>query len=49
MSAPTCSERSKAYIVFEGNSSSPPWWAMSSGAFSIHGLVAASETDPRTR
>jgi hypothetical protein len=41
MSAPTWMERSNAYIVFEGNSSSPPWWAMSSGVVSIHGLVAA--------
>ena len=43
MSAPTCSERLNAYIVLDGNSSSPPWWAMSSGVFSIHGFVAAPE------
>ena len=47
MSAPTCSERWNAYIVFDGNSSSPPWWAMSSGVFSIHGFVAARAADGR--
>ena len=41
MSAPTLSALRNAYIVFDGNSSSPPWWAMLSGVFgSIHLLAA---------
>ena len=41
MSAPTASARWNAYIVFDGNSSSPPWWAMFSGVCFSHGFVAA--------
>ncbi len=42
MSAPTRSDCSKAYMVFDGYSSSPPWWAMFSGRRSSHGFVAAT-------
>src|SRR4051812_5361886 len=41
MSAPAFSAERNAYIVLDGNSSSPPWWAMFSGRDSSHGLVAA--------
>src|SRR5215217_7862272 len=41
MSAPAATALRKAYSVFEGNSSSPPWWAMFSGArFWIHRFAA---------
>ncbi|UUY06397.1 hypothetical protein LRS13_25095 [Svornostia abyssi] len=41
MSAPTRSACSNAYIVLDGYSSSPPWWAMFSGRRSSQGFVAA--------
>ncbi len=40
MSAPARTERLNAYIVFEGNSDSPPWWAMLSTRRSSHGFWA---------
>src|SRR5918999_1947353 len=50
MSAPAATERLNAYSVFDGNSSSPPWWAMlrtrsssqGFGAWAAAGVTAAS-------
>ena len=42
MSAPALTERLNAYSVFDGNSSSPPWWAMFSTRRSSHGLPCAA-------
>src|SRR5690242_9417687 len=40
MSAPAFTECWNAYIVFDGNSSSPPWWAMLSTRRWSHGFCA---------
>ncbi len=42
MFAPAFRAFLNAYIVFDGNSSSPPWWAMFHGRDWRHGLVAES-------
>src|SRR6185295_7604997 len=40
MSAPALIECWNAYIVFDGNSASPPWWAMLSTRRCSHGFCA---------
>src|ERR1700712_2502910 len=41
MFAPAFTASLNAYIVLDGNSSSPPWWAMFHGVDWRHGFVAA--------